>query len=59
MKFATNDVKGATSIEAKAMRVSVVLSVLSCAAKDTWKLERAHKLQAALSKLRSSASVVS
>jgi hypothetical protein len=51
--------KGATSIEDKAMGVSTVLSMTSCAAKDTRKLgNNAHKLQAALSKLRSAASVV-
>jgi hypothetical protein len=60
MEFATNDVKGATSIEDKAMGVSTMLSMASCATKDTRKLDNAHKPQATLSKLRSSsASVVS
>ena len=59
MEFATNDCKGATSIEDTAIRVSAMLSMTTCAAKDTRKHENAHKLYAALSKLRSSASVVS
>ena len=59
MEFATNDCKGATSIEDTMIRVSAMVSMTSCAAKDTRKLDNAHKYYAALSKLRSSASVVS
>ena len=59
MEFATNDCKGATSIEDTFIRVSTMVSMTSCAAKDTRKLDKAHKFYAALSKLRSSASVVS
>jgi hypothetical protein len=59
MEFATNDFKGATSIEDTFIRVSAMVSMTSCAAKDTRELDKAHKLYAALSKLRSSVSVVS
>jgi hypothetical protein len=59
MEFATNDCRGATSIEDTAIRVSTMVSMTSCAAKDTRKLDNAHKIYAARSKLRSSASVVS
>jgi hypothetical protein len=59
MEFATNDCKGTTSIEDTMIRVTAMVSMTSCAAKDTRKLDQAHKYYAALSKLRSSASVVS
>ena len=58
MEFAAEDFKGATSIEDTFIRVSTMVSMTSCAAKDTRKLDKAHKFYAALSKLRSSASVV-
>jgi hypothetical protein len=59
MEFAAEDFKGATSIEDTFIRASTMVSMNSCAAKDTRKLDKAHNFYAALSKLRSSASVVS
>jgi hypothetical protein len=44
MEFATNDCKGATSIEDTFIRVSTMVSMTSCAAKDTRELDKAHKL---------------
>ena len=47
MEFAAEDFKGATSIEDTFIRVSTMVSMTSCAAKDTRKLDKAHKFYAA------------
>jgi hypothetical protein len=59
MEFATNDCKGATSIEDRGMRASAMLSLASNAMKCDKELADARRMSVALQKLRSSASVVS
>jgi hypothetical protein len=59
MEFATNDCKGATSIEDGGMRASTMMSMASSnAIKCDKELTDAQRLSVALQKLRSSASVV-
>jgi hypothetical protein len=59
MEFATNDCKGATPIEDRAMRASTMLLMASNAKKIDKKLTDARRFSVALQKNRSSASVVS
>jgi hypothetical protein len=57
IEFATNDFKGATSIEDGGTRASAMLSMASNAMKCDKELTNAQRFSVALQKLRSSASV--